>query len=584
MTDFRIEHARFSRDGIAQWTALGGRFGNWPVVYALNDDRRVYVGESRDVTKRMKQHREAAAKSGLHTMRVVIDETFNKSVCLDLESHLIRWLSGDGEYQVLNRNSGIVDADYYDRVAYRQTFEEIFERLREENLFSRSIPEIENSDLFKLSPYKSLTEDQAIAVEDIVEGLLDDFASPESPNGGTIVVQGSAGTGKTVVGIYLLKLLQDIAESRDTDEPDPDSMFSEFFVVENRALLEGVAIAMVVPQQSLRRSVQKVFRKTPGLQQVEVLSPIQLGRRNQVYDLVVVDEAHRLNQRANQSSPAQNRFFSDINTALFGHDEDSFTQLDWVIARSRHRILLLDEHQSVRPADLPASTIRRLIEGAAAAYRHYPLTSQMRVQGGEDYIAYVRDLLAGNTPSRGTRSFGSYDLRFFENIGEMHAEIRRLDDEVGLARLVAGFAWDWKTKTDRTAYDIELDGVQLRWNQTDKDWINSEGAVDEVGSIHTVQGYDLNYAGVIIGPDLRYDIDLKRIVFDRASYRDKKGKENNPRLGIVYTDDDLLRYVRNIYSVLLTRGMRGTFVYVCDPALREYLRERLALGQNTSLV
>jgi DUF2075 family protein/predicted GIY-YIG superfamily endonuclease len=576
MTGFRIEHAYFTPEGISEWAALGGRFGNWPVVYTLTDDRRVYVGESRDVLKRMRQHQASPTKAGLQTMRVVIDETFNKSACLDLESHLIRWFSGDGKLQVLNGNAGIVEADYYDRVAYRQTFDEVFERLREENLFSRSIPEIENSDLFKLSPFKALTDDQAIAVEDIVEGLLDDFASTAPPNGGTIVVQGSAGTGKTVVGIYLLKLLRDIAETVETAEPDPDSMFSEFFVPENRALLQGASIAMVVPQQSLRKSVEKVFRKTPGLQQVEVLSPVQLGRRGKIYDLVVVDEAHRLNQRANQSSPAQNRAFSDINSALFGRDDDSLTQLDWVIARSRHRILLLDEFQSVRPADLPRTTVRRLIESAVATHRHYPLTSQMRVRGGADYIAFVRDLLSGRGPRAGLSSFSSYDFRFYDDVTEMHQEIRRLDKEVGLARLVAGFAWDWKTKTDRTAYDIELDGARLRWNQTEKDWINSAGAIDEVGSIHTVQGYDLNYAGVIIGPDLRYDTERGEIVLNRAQYRDKKGKENNKRLGITYSDDDLLQYVRNIYSVLLTRGMRGTFVYVCDPGLRDHLRRQAA--------
>jgi DUF2075 family protein len=87
-----------------------------------------------------------------------------------------------------------------------------------------------------------------------------------------------------------------------------------------------------------------------------------------------------------------------------------------------------------------------------------------------------------------------------------------------------------------------------------------------------VQGYDLNYAGVIIGPDLRYDAASGRIVASRDDYRDKKGKENNPTLGIVYTDDDLLRYIVNVYAVLLTRGIRGTYVYVVDRDLREHLR------------
>jgi uncharacterized protein len=87
-----------------------------------------------------------------------------------------------------------------------------------------------------------------------------------------------------------------------------------------------------------------------------------------------------------------------------------------------------------------------------------------------------------------------------------------------------------------------------------------------------VQGYDLNYAGVIIGSDLRYDEATGSVFVARESYFDKKGKENNVRLGKVYSDDDLLRFVRNIYAVLLTRSIRGTYVYVCDPALRAYLK------------
>jgi len=153
--------------------------------------------------------------------------------------------------------------------------------------------------------------------------------------------------------------------------------------------------------------------------------------------------------------------------------------------------------------------------------------------------------------------------------------IRARDAEHGLARLVAGYAWEWRSKgpRNRDRYDIEHDGVRLRWNGTDTDWISAPGSAQEVGSIHTVQGYDLNYAGVIIGLDLRYD---DGIVFDRASYFDKKGKENNPRLGIRYSDDDLLRYVRNIYAVLLTRGIRGTYVHVVDPQLRDHLRSFLS--------
>lgn len=90
-----------------------------------------------------------------------------------------------------------------------------------------------------------------------------------------------------------------------------------------------------------------------------------------------------------------------------------------------------------------------------------------------------------------------------------------------------------------------------------------------------MQGYDLNFAGVIIGNDLRYDSRTGRLYVDRSSYFDAKGKENNKQLGIEYSDDDLLEFIRNIYSVLLTRGIRGTYVYVCDPELRAFISRAL---------
>jgi len=125
---------------------------------------------------------------------------------------------------------------------------------------------------------------------------------------------------------------------------------------------------------------------------------------------------------------------------------------------------------------------------------------------------------------------------------------------------------------DKNAFDIEIGQTRLRWNSTLTDWIASSNALEEVGSIHTVQGYDLNYVGVIIGLDLRFDPVRRRLFIDRKSYFDKKGKENNPKLGKTYSDNDLLRFITQIYAVLMTRGIRGTYVYACDPGLREYLK------------
>jgi DUF2075 family protein len=555
MTDFRIERLPFNAGALSVWGSADERHTNWPVVYTINGDKQIYVGETVNPVGRMLQHLQSDGRKHLKRVQIVFHDRFNKSVCLDLESQLIRYFAADGQFEVLNRNHGLTDADYFDRETYREGFAQLFEDLREQGYLTRTIPDLENDDLFKFSPFKSLTSDQAAAVGGIVESILADV---RRLSGKTLVVQGDPGTGKTIVTVYLVKLLVDIGYSRPGELVDQDSMFSEFFEGDEREHLRGLRIGLVIPQQSLRKTLQRVFNKTPGLAKDMILTPFQVGESREPYDLLIVDEAHRLSLRANQPSAAQNTKFRQINERLFGRDSNEYTQLDWVKAQSAHQVLLIDSAQSVKPSDLPRETLMGEVDEARRTERFFHLHSQMRVNAGSDYIRFVEDLLDGKATT--IPDFGDYEFKVFTNLADMRRAIIEKDREVGLSRLVAGYAWEWKSKNDPTAYDIELDGVKLRWNSTATDWINSPGSVNEVGSIHTVQGYDLNYAGVIIGNDLQWDPDSRTFTFNRDSYFDKKGKENNPRLGRSYSDDDLLEYVKNIYRVLLTRGVRGTFV------------------------
>jgi len=572
----------FSTTAVEKWEEEDERHGNWPVVYVLDDGntrararnrpRDIYVGESLNLANRLRQHLNTPAKQHLKHFRAIIDERFNKSVCLDLESYLIKMLAADGSNRVLNRNNGITDTKYYQCEMYRDGFPYIFEQLKADGLFTRTIPEIENSDLFKLSPFKALTEDQASSVDEIVRGLLADLQTDQKS---MIVIQGDPGTGKTVAAIYLMKLLRDVGSFTSLEDLNNDSPFSEFFTVHNRTLLQHCRIGLVVPQQSLRASVKEVFKNTPGLDRSMVLTPFEVGESEEQFDLLLVDETHRLNQRANQASAIQNKKFGAINRALFGDDDFTKTQLDWIREKSNHTIFLADPEQSVRPADLPPRVLSAIIAEARASQRHFQLKSQMRVKAGSDFVAYIRWIL-NPSPTRAPpqiRDFGGYDFRIFDDVAIMRDEIVRRDAEVGLSRMAAGYAFKWKSrsKDNKNAYDIEIGQTQMRWNSTTSDWISSQNALEEVGSIHTVQGYDLNYLGVIIGPDLRFNRTDGRLFIDRDSYFDTKGKENNTRLGKTYSDDDLLRFITQIYAVLLTRGIRGTYVYACDDALREYL-------------
>ncbi|KAK3390292.1 hypothetical protein B0H63DRAFT_507670 [Podospora didyma] len=543
---YPVDKARGSskKPAVAEWKEQDERHSNWPVVYVLDDGsataaaqtssattrlKDIYIGESLNAAGRLRQHLDAPAKQHLKNFRVIMDGRFNKSVCLDLESYLIKMLAGDGANRVLNRNNGITESNYFQRDMYCEGFRHIFEQLRADGVFTRTIPEIEISDLFKLSPFKALTEEQANSVEEVVRGILTDM---EKGGKSMAVIQGDPGAGKTVVATYLIKLLIDIKTFTSLEDLDSDLRFANFFTNATRDLLQNCRIGLVVPQQSLRSSIKKVFRKTPGLNIAMVLTPFE---------------------RANQPSGVLNAKFATITRDLFGSSDDTTkAQLDWVLAKSRHQAFLLDTAQSVRPADLPTSQPRFSLSSSSTRAR----------LGFVSYVRWILDpspLSAPTALSLTRQDLGDYDFRAFASVSDMRDEILRREAEVGLSRLMAGYAWEWKTRKDKTAFDLEFnDGLRLRWNITPTDWMSSDNALEEVGSIHTVQGYDLNYVGVIIGMDLRFDVGKRRLFIHRASYFDKKGKENNPVLGRTYSDDDLLRFIMQIYAVLMTRGIKGT--------------------------
>lgn len=186
----------------------------------------------------------------------------------------------------------------------------------------------------------------------------------------------------------------------------------------------------------------------------------------------------------------------------------------------------------------------------------------MRVKAGSDYPVYIENVLKGCCANRA--EFSGYELRLFDDVQLMIDAIKIKDCEFGLSRTVAGYAWAWKSKNNPEAFDIQIGDYAYKWNSINEDWINSEKAIEEIGCIHTVQGYDLNYVGVIIGPELVYRDG--RIVFLMDQYKDRYGKHNSK------SDSEMLNYIINIYKTLMTRGILGTYVYACDRALNHYLK------------
>ena len=551
---------------------------DWPVVYVLHRPAstprgkgQVYIGESLNMDKRFGDHLKNKAKEDLQVAEVVVDNTFNKSACLDLESFLINLSSGDESNETLNRNDGQQEKSYYNRDYYQLRFREIFDDLRAKGVFSKSIQEIENSEMFKYSPFKSLNEDQLSVVSDIMDGLADDLGAPVEDNQ-VAVVQGDPGTGKTIVATFLMKLLADLGSFVEDSDEKRESVFEDFYQEGNRDLFRGLRIGLVVPMQDLRRTLTRVFKGTPGLSTDMVLSPREVALSGEHFDILVVDEAHRLSQFGAQSIGTLTKEFRQINDDLFDGEKPEASQLDWIRSCSDHTILMVDTSQTVKPIDLSTAMLRALIDAQDAEHRRdYVLHSQMRSIGGNDYIDYVKQVLSP-APPQVRSDFGPYKVGIVDDPQRLIDIIATKNASHGLSRVVAGYAWDWVSKKDPDKLDINLsDGVGLRWNSTVTDWINSPRSPEEAGSIHTVQGHDLNYAGVIFGKDLRYDPVKEVLWISRDDYRDSTGKRNNKLAGRDTTDEMLLEFITNIYYVLMTRGVHGTFIHVVDPGLREYL-------------
>ena len=540
---------------------------NWPVVYVINSDKDAYVGQTTNIARRTDDHLKNPIKQKLTTIRIISDDDFNVSVALDLESYLITHMAADGKYTLLNGNNGLQDHEYYERSKYEEDFKSIWKKLHKLGVVDNTISEIENSELFKYSPYKTLGEEQKIAEIEILKAF-DEHADDEG--GVTIIVNGGAGTGKTVLAIYLMKLFADI-KSKGFDDVEFDDYLEEdaesVFAAESIRNIEKIGV--VFPQKSLRASLKDVFKMVGSLNPNMVLDTSDVVKEyiktGEQFDLLIVDEAHRLKCR-NRGHLSYYPKFDKCNEDL-GLDKMEGTELDWIYLCSKHRIIFRDELQTIRPCDIEEHVFNDIIE---KRYKNtivkQALETQWRCQGGNEYISYVRDILSCN--AKGYCTIENYDFKLYDDANQMIEDIKALNKEVGLCRTVAGYAWRWVSKKDKKKYDIVFDNKKYQWNKTDTKWIESESSVDEIGCIHTVQGYDLNYLGVIIGEDIKYDKEKGEIIADKTCYFDQQGKS-----GVADDHDALRDYLTNIYLTLMTRGIRGTYVYVCDPALREYMAQ-----------
>ena len=543
---------------------------NWPVVYIINNNEEAYVGETTDASMRSNQHLANEVRRNLNKINIIGDDTFNKSSILDLESFLIKYMSADQKFKLQNGNGGLQNHNYYQREMYETKFREIWLQLKSKGLVQHDLKQIANSDLFKYSPYKALTPDQYMIVNDILSDLAD-FVNKKEP--ATFVVEGGAGTGKTILGIYILKMLSQAKDASqiEIEEDQVEQNLSEILKINDA--VDDLKIGLVIPMDNLRTTLKKVFKSIKGLNSKMVLSPHEVGKSDEKYDLLIVDEAHRLRRRKNLT---QYGTFDENNRKM--NLGNSGTELAWILLKSKYQIFFYDEGQSIKPTDVRKEDFDKLM--FRKNYHVYNLSTQLRcLLGGNEYIDYVKSIFS-NEPPKKKIEFKKYDLKIFDNVNDMVEEIKTKDKEFGLCRNIAGYAWPWNSKGKGIAfdqvktnqvinsgiYDLEIDGYKYIWNSRATDWINSPNSVNEIGSIHTTQGFDLNYTGLIIGNELKYDLENNKFVVDRSNYYDAKGKADT-------TDEELLDYLLNIYRTMMSRGMLGTYIYVCDEGLKRYLKK-----------
>jgi DUF2075 family protein/DNA replication protein DnaC len=530
----------------------------WPLVYFIQHEtqRIAYVGESTNAYSRIKNHLANPQKSSLlNKISIIGSDKFHKSATLDIESNLIQYITSEGTYKLQNGNYGLINHNYYQKDLYKDLFKEIWNKLIEKKIVSKSLAEIENSELFKYSPYKALNEDQYNSVLEILNGLC-------IKESNRIFIKGSAGTGKTILATYLIKLLHSDVSESNLEEYNDDELIEINYIRSFQAKYPNAKIGLVIAMSSLRGSLKNVFRKIPGLNANMIINPSETFKFQEKYDLLIVDEAHRLRQYKNISWLGT---FKENNKKL-GLDNTG-NELDWILANSKNQIFFYDSAQSVKPSDIEENHFKRLINDVNTL--NLQLISQMRVKGGSNYISFVDELLHTKRKTTDFFKIEDYELISFDSLNDLYSELGKRERLYGLSRLVAGFSWPWLSQKDKKAIDIEIDGLLFQWNKTQKDWVNSPTAFYEVGSIHTIQGYDLNYTGVIFGREIDYDKSTGEIVIDANMYFDKYGKNG------IKNPEDLRAYIINIYKTIMYRGIKGTFIYACNEDLRNYLKENV---------
>lgn len=569
---------------------------NWPVVYLIHDYNNLYIGETTSAATRMSQHLNNEEKKNLKVIEIVFDGRFNKSVILDYEQRLIKYCSVDGRFKnIMNKNKGQQAIhDYYQRKFYRNQFMVIWHKMIDKNLAKNSLEIIENKNIFKFSPYNALTGEQNEVSINVINEIIDSFLREIK---GVSLVYGCAGTGKTVLAISIINSLVNAINIDDSllnvkldnfEDDIDENKRNTLLRLKNHILTERggkpFKIGFVFPMPGIRGTVKKVFKECGnGLVSEMVIGPTDVIKDD--YDILFVDESHRLSKRKNLTGY---KSFDDTSRAL-GLEPMETNQLEWVLKSAKHIVLFYDKTQSVKSSDISHEDYKNTLAKYNYKKNEHILETQMRCEGGDTYLQYIKDVMACRRKER--ENMENYDFMIFDDVKLLVETVRKKDDEMGLCKTVAGFSWEWKTKQKNKPhddmscydllvkngeYDILIENHQYIWNLTNESWVTRQDSHCTIGCIHTTQGYDMNYVGVIFGKEIDYDFESNSIVINLDEYKDAKVKAG--------TDEETLKeLIINTYTTILARGIKGCYVYAYNQNMQEYLKKFIIPANEVTL-
>ena len=355
----------------------------------------------------------------------------------------------------------------------------------------------------------------------------------------TVICQGGPGTGKSVVAVQLLAEL---------------TQRGQFVQYVSKNMAPRTVYLEKLKGMKRLTGVENLFKGSSGY--------VEIGN-NQINTLIV-DEAHRLELKSQYTK-----------------DNGNNNQIREIIHASRCSVFFIDESQRVTLKDIGSvEEIERLAKEEGSEIYHMELLSQFRCNGSNGYLAWIDNVLEIRETANHNLDGIDYDFKVFDNPHDLRRAIVEKNRISRKARLVAGYCWNWPkaTQNDPDYHDIVIDDFEMSWNLSGGEaFALDEKSIDYAGCIHTTQGLEFDYVGVIIGNDMRFENGhivtdfTKRANTDQSIKGLKKMYKENPDEALKIADE----IIKNTYRTLMTRGMKGCYIYCTDKELSEYLKKRI---------